>query len=540
MSDSTGTLNVNVHRPNLEEAGTHSTASEFAVPDPPNPSTSPKTLWITDDLLLNYQRCHRRAFLDTYADGSLRDPPSDYLMKLRQDSLSHQLTVLADHPTHQAHYPSRNWRAGANATLELMQQGVEYITRAVLLSEQENGITLVSCPDLLIRQPGQSIFGDWVYAPTEIKLGKRPKLDYQVAATFHAYVLAAVQGTWSEKSWLVLRQRGFYEVDLAAILPKMQDILDECIQTLVSQQEPDVFIAHSRCDLCHWFSHCYQIAQESEHLSLLPGVTPSRYTYLKDLQLTTVESLAEMPPQRLEILPGFGSQVAHKLVLQAQSKLQNRALARPADPNRSYSPPLLSVEELPTAPIELYFDIEAAPEQNLVYLHGVLVVDRQDQTETFHALLADRPEDEIIIWQHFLDLVWRYPTAPIFHFCPYEVQTVKRLAEYYHTPYSQIEPLLGRFVDLHERVTRVVTLPVESYALKPIARWIGFNWRDPESNGAQSIYWYAQWLKTGDRSFLNAILRYNEDDCRATYRVKDWLADFVHHHHVAENAATRQ
>ncbi|MEO1510218.1 MAG: ribonuclease H-like domain-containing protein, partial [Cyanobacteria bacterium J06633_23] len=26
---------------------------------------------------------------------------------------------------------------------------------------------------------------------------------------------------------------------------------------------------------------------------------------------------------------------------------------------------------------------------------------------------------------------------------------------------------------------------------------------------------------------LDTILRYNEDDCRATYRVKDWLVKFA-------------
>jgi predicted RecB family nuclease len=162
----------------------------------------------------------------------------------------------------------------------------------------------------------------------------------------------------------------------------------------------------------------------------------------------------------------------------------------------------------------------------LIYLHGVLVVDRQRQTETFHALMADSQAEEVQIWQQFLDLVWRYPEAPIFHFCPYEVQTVRRLAELYGAPSQLIEPLMHRFVDLHERVTRVAILPVESYALKPIARWLGFDWRDPEANGAQSICWYDQWVTTGDGRYREAILRYNEDDCYATYRIKDWLVEF--------------
>jgi predicted RecB family nuclease len=521
-------LSVNAHRPNLVEADGHLSASNHVLADNnalPHATSSPSRLWLTDELLFNYQRCHRRAFLDVYGDYTHRDPPSDYLLKLRQDSYNHQITVLGDQNVHRPSYPSRDWEAGFAATLALMQQGVDRISRGVLLVE-DDGVTLVSCPDVLVKEQGHSIFGDWRYVPMEIKLGKRPKLDYQITATFHAYLLATVQGAWPETSWLVLRQRGAYPIDLVDLLPKMQLILEGCTAMLLTQQEPEVFIAHNRCDLCHWFSHCYSMAKTDKHLSLLPGVTPSRYIHLQTLELTTVESLAETPPHQLESLPGFGIQVAHKLVRQAQSTLQNRALPRPFEPDVTPDP-LLTIEELPTAPVELYFDIEAAPEQNLVYLHGILVVDRVTQTEVFHPLLADRLEDEGVIWEQFLELVWRYPTAPIFHFCPYEVQTVKRLAEFYGTPFQLIEPLIGRFVDLHERVTRVATLPVESYALKPIARWLGFDWRDQEANGAQSIYWYAQWLATGDRAYLDAILRYNEDDCRATYRVKDWLVEFT-------------
>jgi uncharacterized protein len=494
-------------------------------------------MWLTDELLFNYQRCHRRAFLDGFGDLSQRDPPSDYLLKLRQDSLEHRQSVLAGQAIDRPGFPRHDWAAGAAATLALMQQGVERIGGGVLTLKLENGIELVSCPDLLVKQSGASALGDWHYAATDIKLGKRPKLDYQITAAFHAYVLAAVQDTMPETSWLILRQRGAYAVKLEDVLPRMEAVLHDCMQMMLSQQEPEVFIAHSRCDLCPWLSHCYKLAQANQHLSLLPGVTPTRYVQLQALQLVTLESLAITVPKQLEVLPGFGVQVAHKLVRQAQSTLMNRAIpvsqpVRSADRNGDrpvahHRAMLLTPEELPTAPIELYYDIEAAPEHNLVYLHGVLVVNRLTQTETFYELLADRPEDEGKIWRQFLALLGQYPDAPIFHFCPYEVQTVKRLGEYYGTPDELVTPLLERFVDLHERVTRVATLPVESYALKPIARWLGFDWRDSEANGAQSIYWYAQWLTTGDRSFLEAILRYNEDDCYATYRVKDWLVEFV-------------
>jgi predicted RecB family nuclease len=523
-------LSVSPHRPNFQEVEGNPPASSVLVSknllplsaDPVSETSEP--VWLTDDLLFQFQRCQRRAFLELYGNDIQRDPPSDYVAKLRQDSLAHRRKVLDEQPVHQPNYQHRDWVQGAEETLALMEQGVERITGGVLRVELENGLQLVSCPNLLIKQPGQSCFGDWVYVPADIRLGKRPKMDYQIVVAFHAYVLAVVQDAWPEIGWLLLRQRGACAVNLAETVPRMQEILRDCIQTLLQPQAPEVFIAHNRCDLCQWSSHCYELAQRDYHLSLLPGVTPSRYVHLKALGLTTLEALAATNPKQLETLPGFGVPVAHRLVRQAQSVLHNRAL-----PNCNESltaADLLTAAELPTAPIELYFDIEAAPEQNLIYLHGVLVVDRVAQTDTFYPLLADTEEQEEDVWNQFLDLVWRYPTAPIFHFCPYEVQTVKRLGEFYNTPPDRLEPLLHRFVDLHERVTRVAILPVESYALKPIARWIGFNWRNPEASGAQSIYWFAEWMATREEQYLNAILHYNEDDCRATYWVKNWLTQF--------------
>ncbi len=472
---------------------------------------------LTDQLLLNYQRCNRRAFLDIYGDLRQKAPLSDFLVKLSQDSLQYQQLVLENQDWLQPDYPRGDWVAGAEATLELMQQGVAQIHQGVLRVETEAGITLVSNPDLLTKQPGLSIFGDWIYVPTDIKLSKRSKLEYQLVLTFHVYLLATIQGAWPETAWLFLREKGFAAVDLWQTLPQMQQVLQDLVTTLQQQQEPEVFIVRNRCSLCSWFNHCYAIAQTQQHLSLVPGVTPSRYPILQQLNLTTVEALAATDPASLESLPGFGPEVATRLVQQAQAVVKNQAIAlAPVE-----SPPF------PAAAVELYFDIEAEPALNLAYLHGVLVVDRQAQTQTFYPLLAERPEDERLAWEQFLELVHAHPQAPIFHFCAYEAQTVARLAKLYQTPGQLVDPLLSRFIDLHHWVTRTVTLPIESYTLKLIARWLGFQWRNPEANGAQAIYWYTQWLQTGDRQFLRAILDYNEDDCRATHHLKNWLTDFM-------------
>ncbi|HYW19215.1 MAG TPA: TM0106 family RecB-like putative nuclease [Nodularia sp. (in: cyanobacteria)] len=489
---------------------------------------------INAEHLLQYQRCQRRPVLDTRGDIPQREAPNELLLKLQQDKIAHRQSILAELSYyHKPDYPRGDWKAGQAATIELMQLGVEYIYRGVLLANYQDFVdlenhdvspsqeyTLLSRPDLLVKQPGDSCFGDWMYVPVNIELGKRPKQEYQVVAAFHAQVLTTVQEVTPETAWLLLRTKDRdYAVDLTKWIPKMQSILLGFIQALESPEPPEVFISRQKCNLCHWYNQCYAIAQSQQHLSLLPGVTPVRYEQLQALSINTVESLAHTSPLILENLPGFTSLVAPKLIVQAQSVLQKRPFILPD---------ALPTEEITfTAPVELYFDIEAQPDLDLDYLLGILVVDKQAKTEQFYSFLAEKPEDEALIWQQFLDLVWQYPEAPIYHFCVYELDTVKRLAKLYCTPNSAVRPVLNRFVDVYEQLTKSVALPIESYALKAIARWLGFEWREKEASGAKCIYWYDQWLETGDRTLLDVIQSYNEDDCRATRSVKDWLVQFV-------------
>jgi len=534
---------------------------------------------VTDERLLYYKRCRRRAFLDYCGDPTQKDPPQDFLLKLRQDSSAHRQAIIksveyeesdlsweespllsllpssVNLTTQTPNYAPEDWQGGAYATGELMQQGVDCIAKGVLFKQTVEGVTLLGSPDLLLKQPGHSIFGDWLYVPISVKFGRRAKADYQIIAAFYAYLLSSIQGSLPSQAWLILRRQNAYSVTLDKWLPLMQEDLADCIQTLRHSQAPEVFISRQKCGLCHWHSSCYAIAQSQKHISLIPGVTPRRYQSLQELGITTVESLAQAEISTLAAL--FGNEVASNLVQQAQSIQHNRVILRqrvdPARETQLYEPltesennangievnsdsasepspcwePIRYADLLPKASIELFFDIEAQPDLNLDYLLGILVINRSTHTETFHPLLAEHPNDEGLIWQQFLELVWLYPDAPIFHFSDYEVETVKRLAKLYQTPYAHLQPLLSRFVDVHQQVMSTVTLPVESYSLKHLARWLGFEWRDAAVTGSQCVCLYEQWLTTGDRTILEIIQRYNEDDCRATYHLKNWLWGFL-------------
>ena len=83
---------------------------------------------------------------------------------------------------------------------------------------------------------------------------------------------------------------------------------------------------------------------------------------------------------------------------------------------------------------------------------------------------------------------------------------------------------MDRFVDLHRVVKDAFVMPVEGYRLKHISKWLGFKYRNPKSSATQSMLWYRLWLDMENRQYLDDSVLYNEDDCRATKLIKDWMA----------------
>lgn len=83
----------------------------------------------------------------------------------------------------------------------------------------------------------------------------------------------------------------------------------------------------------------------------------------------------------------------------------------------------------------------------------------------------------------------------------------------------------ARWIDLHDVVSRQIQTD-GPLGLKLVARAAGFAWRDPSPSGEASIAWYER--AVGDdpiaaEAHRRRLLEYNEDDCRATRALRDWL-----------------
>ncbi|APB33823.1 Putative nuclease (RecB family) [Gloeomargarita lithophora Alchichica-D10] len=463
---------------------------------------SAKPVLVTEHLFY-YHRCSRRSFLD-HRQAVVPQP----------ERSRHREQVTSRWPGQCPHYQPPDWDTGFQATCEMMRQGVPAIHQGVLQVITPAAV-LVGRPDLLIREPGTSRWGDWHYRPLEIRLGQRPKPEYQAVAAFHSWLLAQMQEVWPRWGELALPGPRFLRVNLEQALPPMHQMLAACLDTLKQKDAPEVFISRSRCQLCPWLDYCSTVAKQKHHLSLVPGVTLKRYEELQNLGFNRIDDLAQADPLLIYNRTSLGVNTSNKLVRQAQAIAQQKALA------------VAPISRLPQAQVGYFFDIEADPYLDCVYLHGVLLVTPQEQK--FYSLVAEQVSQEGRIWQELLTLLERHPQAPIYHFCPFEPQTIQRLGQKYGTTPARIQTIRQRCVDLHTRLVRSVVLPVENYTLKAIARWLGFGWQHPRADGAQCTQWYNQWLQTQDHSYLQALQRYNQDDCYATYHLYCWLVDFMRH-----------
>jgi uncharacterized protein len=189
----------------------------------------------------------------------------------------------------------------------------------------------------------------------------------------------------------------------------------------------------------------------------------------------------------------------------------------------SAEPMVIRKPEFPQVATEVYFDIESDPTRGVDYLFGLLMRDTATGKDRYQSIIAKDPVHEKEAWTKFLDTITELEDFVIYHYAHYEQTVFDQLVTRYGAPSGLVQKFHEHAIDLHLKTVESVVLPLYFYTLKDIARFLGYEWADPEAGGAESVVWYDEWLKTGDASYLDRIIRYNEDDVRATMLLKDWL-----------------
>lgn len=128
-------------------------------------------------------------------------------------------------------------------------------------------------------------------------------------------------------------------------------------------------------------------------------------------------------------------------------------------------------------------------------------------------------------WQEF-------PGLHIYHYAPYEPAALKRLMGRYATREEAIDRMLRAelFVDLYAVVRHALRAGVESYSIKRLEPFYGFvrQIQLSQANSALANFQASlelQDVPSIDEATRTTVRRYNEDDCRSSAALRDWLEE---------------
>jgi len=493
--------------------------------------------YITASILYDYLQCPHRVWRDQYGPQDEKVEDENLFIKLLWErGVLHEKEII-DQLGEYENLSHGTIDARLKATEDRIEQGVELIYQGVIKFENLLGI-----PDLLQKT------GLKTYIPIDIKSGRgygeylagdEPKLKrhYAVQLSLYAEILNSLGYASEYKGIIIDGSNEYVDYDLNLPIGKRDTrtyfdyycALKNEVYPLIENRSQNIPALGSVCKNCVWQESCKKWIFEQDDLTKLFYLGRSKrdglnnvfgITKTKELISLDLGTLLHMRKENEGRLKGL--QLGEKTLEQ----IHRRALIMQVEKK----PVLYEPINLPKTEVELYLDIEDDPMRGIVYLHGIY--EKTDEKKQFIPFVAG-PNDETGERTAFEEL-WKYLRSfeskvySLYYYSSHEKSVYKSLGEKYPDiitsdevqTFFQQENVIDLYSDV---ILKKTDWPLSSYSLKEIASYLGFKWRDDTPSGALSIQWYSEYCENLDEKILQRILDYNEDDCLALMRIKEWM-----------------
>jgi uncharacterized protein len=459
--------------------------------------------------------------------------------------------------------------AAAQATLAAISSGVDVVYQGVLLAEQDGGPALFGRPDFLARAgllpaPDSEPLPDGLhYEVVDAKLARTAKARAVAQVGFYSDLLARAQRVQPRWMHLALGGGAFTTLkvsDYAAYGRQSRRRLAEVVADEAGPVPYPEPVEH--CAICRWSRRCTERRRGDDDLSLIAGMAAGQRRRLKAAGVATRRGFAaldELPLLRgvnRESLAGVQLQARLQVASEDTGVIQYEVLSPERDgsgelvPNRG----LLALPEPVTG--DLFFDIEGAryysedgKEFGLQYLFGIIDTADVDDSGTprYSQIWSFDRSGEKRAFEELVDFITarreRVPRLHVYHYNHYEPTSVDHLTELHETRQEAVGRLMGRFatredevddlfrrgvfVDLYRVVRQGIRAGVESYSIKRLEPLCGYARRVDLRVATEGLIAFEAGLEDGsapgDVVRQQVIAGYNEDDCRATLVLRDWL-----------------
>ncbi len=370
---------------------------------------------------------------------------------------------------------------------------------------------------------------DGRYEPVDTKLARSAKPAHVLQLCFYAEQVARIQGAPVEN---VHVENGMGEREtfrLAEFESYYRRVRERFLGALAAERETYPWPC-DHCGICDFRHRCYLQRVDDDHLTLVAGVWRSRGELLEAAGVTTLEQLAELDPANA--VDGIRSESLEAMRRQAALQLRARR-----EGVLCWEPLELEAERgfaLLPAPDhgDVWFDMEGHPffetSRGLEYLFGFCYRD-EDGAVRYDAVWGRDREGERAAFEQFVDWLverrHRYPGLHVYHYAHYERTALTRLMGQHGTREAEIDDLLRSdvLVDLYRVTKQALRASVESYSIKAIEKLYGFERTADVAGGDESVVRFEEWVETGNDAILEDVERYNEEDCRSTVALHEWL-----------------
>ena len=418
---------------------------------------------------------------------------------------------------------ARDFEAAASVSAEAMRAGAAYIYQAVLVADGWRGIA-----DFLERVERPSALGAWSYEVLDTKLARHPRPEHALQLCFYSHALGRIQGMDPEAAYIILGTRDRFAIRLADVSAYYRRVRRRFESTVAGRPETAPYPCE-HCAVCDFSSVCEERWEREDHLVRVANIRRDQIGRLAAKTIASLTALAESPPDTS--VPRMAQATFESLREQAALQLQSQRAGKIEYRERSVESGRGFAALPPRSPGDLILDFEGhpffEPARGLEYLFGVLTLDGAEPR--YVALWAHDRAAECQALEAYVDLVHdrlaRHPDLHVYHFGAYEPSAIKRLMGQYGTRESEVDDLLRRgiFVDLYTIFRQAIRAGVPSYSLKELEALVGFERAAAVRSGTQAIVDYELWREGRDGALLAQIAKYNEEDCRATLGLLEWL-----------------
>lgn len=307
----------------------------------------------------------------------------------------------------------------------------------------------------------------------------------------------------------------------------------DCLRVLLALKqlpaEPYSPVGWSKCGGCPFHDSCWPRAEAAQDVALVAGVDQGLAQALREVGVRTYHDLlAAFDVARLaEFTRPWG-------LRQQRVGKKAGAILRMTQALVAQTEILLETPEIPASANYVMFDLEGLPPQmddlEKVYLWGLQVFG--DCLGEFRAATAGfGPDGDREGWEAFLReadaIMQQYGDLPFVHWHHYERVRLDMYIDRYGDPAGVATRVRRNLLDLLPVAQRSIALPLPSYSLKVIEKYIGFQRTQAEYGGDWAMAKYIEATETGDEAqraaVMTEILRYNQEDLQATCEVLRWL-----------------